>query len=144
MLMSERLQRVRDRLHVGLVEARVAHPFSLRISEAHGFAPVGFLPLKMQLHGRESLCLLAQHFGDARALRRNHPRVIPEVYALSQLALEHCGLPFDVVVDESSPAYPAAEGLTLRELTSEGYSTLLRIERGRVRHREVFGPLRLH
>jgi GNAT superfamily N-acetyltransferase len=143
-LMTERLRRVRDRLHVGLVEARVAHPFSLRISEAHGFAPVGFLPLKMLLHERESLCLLAQYFGDARALRRNHPRVIPEVYALSQLALEHCELPFDAIVDEASPAYRAAEGLTLRELTSEGYSTLLRIERGRVRHREIFGPLRLH
>ncbi len=144
MLMTERLQRVRDRLHVGLVEARVAHPFSLRISEAHGFAPVGFLPLKMQLHQRESLCLLAQHFGEALALRRNHPRVIPEVWALSELALEHCALPFDAIVDEASPAYHAAEGLTLREMTSEGYSTLLRIERGRIRHREIFGPLRLH
>jgi GNAT superfamily N-acetyltransferase len=143
-LMTERLRRVRDRLHVGLVEARVAHPFSLRISEAHGFTPVGFLPLKMQLHRRESLCLLAQHFGDARALRRNHPRVIPEVYALSQLALEHSEMPFDAIVDEASPAYHAAEGLTLREMTSEGYSTLLRIERGRVRHREIFGPLQLH
>jgi hypothetical protein len=29
-------------------------------------------------------------------------------------------------------------------MTSEGYSTLLRIERGRVRTREIFGPLRLH
>jgi GNAT superfamily N-acetyltransferase len=143
-LMTERLTRVRDRLHVGLVEARVAHPFSVRISEAHGFAPVGFLPLKMLLRGRESLCLLAQHFGDARALRRNHPRVIPEAYALSHLALEHCEFPFDAIVDEDSQAYPAAEGLTLRELTSQGYSTLLRIERGRVRHREIFGPLRLH
>ena len=144
MLMTERLRRVRDRLHVGLVEARVAHPFSLRIWEAHGFVPVGFLPLKMRLHERESLCLLAQHFGEALALRRNHPRVIPEVSALSQLALDHCGLPFDAIVDEASPAYHAAGGLTLRELTTEGYSTLLRIERGRVRHREIFGPMRLH
>ena len=32
----------------------------------------------------------------------------------------------------------------LRELTTEGYATLLRIERGRVRHREIFGPLQLH
>jgi GNAT superfamily N-acetyltransferase len=143
-LMSERLRRVRDRLHVGLVDARVAHPFSMRISEAHGFAPVGFMPLKMQLHERESLCVLAQCFGDAKALRRNHPRVIPEAYPLAQLALEHCGIPCDVIVDETAAAYPPADELELRELTSDGYSTLLRIERGRIRHREIFGPLRLH
>ena len=29
-------------------------------------------------------------------------------------------------------------------MTADGYATLLRIERGRVRHREIFGPLRLH
>jgi GNAT superfamily N-acetyltransferase len=143
-LMTERLRRVRDRLHVGVVDARVAHPFSVRIAEAHGFVPVGFMPLKMQLRERESLCLLAQHFGDAKALRRNHPRVIPEAYALGQLALEHCRIPCDVIVDDTAPAYPSAQGLELRELTSEGYSTLLRIERGRTRHREIFGPLRLH
>jgi len=143
-LMQERLARVRDRLHVGYVEARVAHPFSARIAEAHGFHPVGFLPLKMDLGGRETVCLMAQHFGEALALRRNHPRVIPEAYALAELALEHCGLPGDVVVDDESAAYPPAEGLETRELTADGYSPLLRIERGRVRHREVFGAMRLH
>jgi GNAT superfamily N-acetyltransferase len=143
-LMRERLARVRDRLHVGYVEARVAHPFSARIAEALGFHPVGFLPLKMELGGRETVCLMAQHFGEALALRRNHPRVIPEAYALAQLALQHCGLPTDVVVDDESAAYRPAEGLEARELTAEGYSPLLRIERGRVRHREVFGAMRLH
>ena len=143
-LMNERLERVRDRLHVGLVEARIAHPYSGKIAERHGFAPVGLLPLKMRLERRESLCLMAQFFGDALALRRGHPRVIPEVWRLAELALAHCGLPSDAIVDEDSSAYHDSGGLEIREMTSEGYSTLLRIERGRVRHREVFGPLRLH
>jgi GNAT superfamily N-acetyltransferase len=144
LLMRARLRHVRERLHVGVVEARIAHPYSLKISEAHGFAPVGLLPLKMQLHRRESLCLLAQHFGEALSLRRNHPRVIAEVYPLAELALRHCGLPCDVIVDEDTTAYHDTGGLTLREMTTEGYSTLLRIERGRVRRREIFGPLGLH
>jgi GNAT superfamily N-acetyltransferase len=144
LLMNERLARVRDRLHVGIVEARLAMPYSLRIAESSGFVPVGLLPLKMRLQDRESFCLLAQYFGDALSLRRNHPHVIPEAYPLAQLALAHCGLPCDVIVDESSNAYPDTVGLALRELTTEGYATLLRIERGRVRHREIFGRLRLH
>jgi GNAT superfamily N-acetyltransferase len=144
LLMNERLARVRDRLHVGIVEARLAVPYSLRIAESSGFVPVGLLPVKMRLQDRESFCLLAQYFGDALSLRRNHPHVIPEAYPLAQLALEHCGLPSDVIVDESSNAYPDTGDLVLRELTTKGYATLLRIERGRVRHREIFGRLRLH
>ncbi len=144
MLMDERLRRVRDRLHVGLIEARLAHPYSLRIAETAGFVPVGLMPLKMRVEGPESFCLLAQHFGEALSLRRNHPHVIPEVYPLAQLVLAQCSLPGDAIVDEASPAYPAAGRLGLRELTTEGYATLLRIERGRVRNREIFGPLQLH
>ena len=78
----------------GLVEARLARPHSLRIAEASGFAPVGLLPLKMQMEERESFCLLAQYFGEALSLRRNHPHVIPEVYPLAQVALDHCSLPW--------------------------------------------------
>lgn len=37
-----------------------------------------------------------------------------------------------------------AAGCYVQELTADGYAALLRIERGRVRSREVFGPLRLH
>jgi GNAT superfamily N-acetyltransferase len=144
LLMNARLARVRDRLHVGLVEARLANPYSLRIAESSGFVPVGVLPIKMRLQERESFCLLVQYFGDALSLRRNHPHVIPEVYPMAQLALAHCALPCDAIVDEASNAYPDAADLSLRELTTEGYATLLRIERGRVRHREIFGPLRLH
>src|SRR5262249_9808492 len=73
-----------------------------------------------------------------------HPQVIPEVSQLAQLALESCSLPADVIVDEEAPAYPPDGPFEVQELTTEGYAPLLRIERGRVRQREIFGPLRLH
>lgn len=143
-LMAERLRRVGDRLQVGLIEGRVAHPFTLRIAEAHGFAPVGYLPLKWQLDGRESLSLLTRYFGDALALRRNHPRVIPEAAALAHLALENSGLAPDVILDEEATPYPPGAAFTFAEEVPADLTALLRIERGRVRRREVFGPLRLH
>jgi predicted N-acetyltransferase YhbS len=144
LLMCERLRRVRDRLQVGLSEVRVAHPYSLRIAAAHGFAAVGFLPLKWLVEQRESLALHVQYFGNALQLRNNHPRIIPEAYPLAHLALENCGLPLDVIVDEESPPYPPGADYEVQDLATEGYAALLRIERGRVRHREIFGPLRLH
>src|SRR5262249_50924055 len=85
-LLSERLERVRDRLQVGLVEARLDPPYSLYNAEAQGFAVVGFLPMSWLLQRRESLALLARYFGDTLGLRKNHPRVIPEVHPLSHLA----------------------------------------------------------
>jgi hypothetical protein len=60
------------------------------------------------------------------------------------MALENCGLPQDPIVDEDAPAYPLGGDFEVQELTTEGYAPLLRIERGRVRHREIFGPARLH
>jgi GNAT superfamily N-acetyltransferase len=144
LLMSERLRRVQDRLQVGLVEARAAHPFSQKIAQANGFACVGFLPMKYHLHLRESLVLLVRYFGNALELRKNHPRIIPEIHPLAHLALENCSLPPDAIVDEEAPAYPPGRAFDLQELTTEGYSALLRIERGRVRHREIFGPMSLH
>ena len=47
-------------------------------------------------------------------------------------------------VDASSAAYPHAEDFELEEMASELYPALLRFERGRVRDREIFGPIRLH
>jgi GNAT superfamily N-acetyltransferase len=143
-LLAERLERVRDRLQVGLIEARLDPPYSLRNAEAHGFAVVGFLPMSWLLQRRESLSLLACYFGDTLGLRKNHPRVIPEVHPLAHLALENCGLGPDAVVDEDATAYPPGGSFEFEELTADGYAALLRIQRGRVRHREVFGPARLH
>ena len=144
LLMEGRIRRVRDQLHLGLVEPRVEHSFSQRISDKYHFAPVGFLPMNLLFDRRESALVCAKYFGDALHLRRNHPHVIPEVYPLGDLALKNCGIAEDLVVDDKAAAYPHDEDFELDELTDRGYATLLRFERGRVRNREIFGPMRLH
>ena len=123
LLMEERLRRVEGRLQVGLIEGRTAHPYSLKIAEGHQFTPVGFLPLKWQLQKRESMVLLARHFGDALELRKNHPRLVPEAYALACLALENCAVKPDAIVDEEAAAYPGGR----------------RLQRPRVNHRRLRG-----
>jgi GNAT superfamily N-acetyltransferase len=145
LLLEERVRRVEERLHVGFMEARVTHPYSLKNGIDHGFAPVGFLVQKLRFGDRrESTALLVRHFGDALNLRRNHPRVIPEAFHLTGAAMDLVGLVPDFIVDERAAPYPQGGEYAVQELTSQGYSTLLRIERGRLRHREIFGPLRLH
>ncbi len=144
-LMEARLKFVSPRLHVGLVENRAAHTFSQQISRKFGFVPVGFLPMKMLMFGqRESIAVFMKHFGDALELRRNHPRIIPEASRLAGIAMENCGLPQDAIIDETSVAYPYDDEFELDELQTEGYTSLLRIQRGRLENREVFGPVRLH
>ena len=101
----------------------------MKIAEANGFSVVGYLPLKMNLEERESLALHVHYFGNGLDLRANHPRVIPEVHPLAHLAMENCGLHPDMVVDEDSPPYPPADRFQVQELTTEGYASLLRIER---------------
>ena len=145
MLLQERIRRVEDRLHVGFMEARVTHPYSLTNGLRHGFAPVGFLPLKLRFGGnRENTALLVQYFGEALELRRNHPRIIPEAYQLAGVAMDEVGIKRDFIVDENAPPYPHGGDYQIQELSAQGYSSLLRIERGRLRKREIFGPLRLH
>lgn len=143
-LMEARLRIVEDRLHLAFVENRTAHPYSQRISVRSGLMPVGFLPRKHLLLERESVCLHARHFGPALGLRKNHPRVVPEVHRLASAALRSLGMPNDLVVDEESPAYAARGEFVAESMSSEGMPALLRIERGRVHRREVFGPMRLH
>ncbi len=143
-LMEERLNRVRQRLQIGLIDARVIHPFTQKISEKQGFSAVGFMPQKILISYRESIVLMVQYFGDALQLRCNHPRIIPEVYALAHAAMENCGIVCDVIIDEDSASYPFDSEYEIEELSTEGYSALLRIQRGRVRNREIFGPMRLH
>jgi GNAT superfamily N-acetyltransferase len=143
LLMERRIEAVKDRLHVGLVISRALHPYAQRISLTHGFVPVGFLPLRHVFTHRESFVLLARFFGDALRLRRNNPRVIPEIYPLAHLVMKQAGLPGDVIVDEESAPYPHVTDFVLQEMQTEGYPALLRIERGRVHNREVFGPVHL-
>ena len=143
LLMDRRIEAIRNRLHVGLVVARTVHPYAQRISLAQGFLATGFLPLKHFFRHRESFALLARYFGDALALRRNNPRIIPEVYGLANLVMNQPSLTPDFIVDEDSAAYPPGGDYHLEQLQAEGYPALLRIERGRVRNREIFGPMRL-
>ncbi len=143
-LMQGRLQAVQNRLHLGIVEPRLVHAYSQRIALKHGFVPLGFQLLKWRLSQRESVALVGQYFGEALRLRRNHPHVIPEAYPLAAHVLPACGIKCDVIVDEESAPYPHYDGFQLDELTTEGYSTLLRFQRGRIRRREIFGPMRLH
>ncbi len=143
LLMEARIDAIRDRLHLGLVMARVVHPYAQKISLDHDFVPLGFLPLCYCFSYRESFALMGRHFGDALALRKNNPRIIPEAYPIANISLPHCTLPCDCIVDEASAPYPYDDGFQLKELTVQGYPALLRIERGRVRNREIFGNMRL-
>lgn len=77
-------------------------------------------------------------------LRCNNPRIIPEVSHLAHYALDNCGLTQDAIIDDASPPFPHDDEFELQELETEGYASLLRIERGRIRNRDVFGPIRLH
>lgn len=144
LLMRCRVERVQQRLHLGLVDNRTAHKFSQKISLRHGFVPVGLMPMKLLLKDRESVALFAKHFDESIELRRNHPRMIPEAYALAEVAMENCGVAPDPIVDDESAPYALHDGYEISELTTQGYATLLRFERGRVSHREIFGPVQLH
>ncbi len=145
LLMENRIARVADRLHVGLVEPKVNHLFSQKITFGHGFKPLGLLPLNLRFGtSRESAGLCVRYFGDALQLRRNHPRVLPETAVLAELVMGELDIDCDVIVDGDAAPYPYDEDFEIEELASNGYASLLRCERGRVRHREVFGPVRLH
>ncbi len=144
-LMKARIEAVQQRLHVGIVDNRAVHSYSQRISEKYGFVPVGFIPMKLLVHERESVAVFVQHFVEALELRRNNPHLIPEAADIASLALENCQLPSDFVIDDSSMAYPPCQDeFEIEELKTEGYTSLLRIERGRLRRRDIFGPVRLH
>lgn len=143
-LMKARVEQIEERLHIAVVENRAVHPWSQKISSAHGFACAGFLPSKLRFEDRENISYYVRHFGDALALRRNHPHLVPEAYELADHVLQNCGLPGDIIVDADSPAYQIGAACELEEMTSQGYASLLHFERGRIAHREIFGPVKLH
>ena len=143
LLMAHRIDYIRNRLHVGVVENLTTHPFSQQISELFDFAAIGFVPAKHRFEDRECIAMYARYFGGSLAMRRNHPHVLPEAYGLAHMAAENCGLPCDAIVDEDSVAYPPDDDFELEELTQDGLPTLIRIARGRIRNREIFGPMRL-
>jgi CRP-like cAMP-binding protein/GNAT superfamily N-acetyltransferase len=151
-LFRSALSRVSEVIRFGFAEARTAHLASQKILERSGFAALGFEPLKYKLRDRESVVMYGKLFGDMSDLRRNHPRVIPEVAPLAMSVLDRVGLVPDVVVVDKEDGYPTSreaergshgEDFEIEDLSEKGWSPLLRIERGRVRGREVFGNLSL-
>jgi len=151
-LFRSALSRVSNIIQFGFAEARTAHPASQKILERSGFVAIGFEPIKYKLQDRESVVMYGKLLGHTPDLRRNHPRVIPEVAPLAMSVLDHMGLVPDVVVVEEEHGYPMAEvtdrmhpgnDLAIENLSEQGWSPLLRIERGRVRGRDVFGNLSL-
>jgi len=130
-------------IRFGFAEGRTAHPGSQKILERTGFTPLGFEPLKYRLLDRESMVLYGRLFGDPADLRRNNPRLIPEIAPLAMNVLADMGLPQDVIVTEETDGYPAGAVPEIEDLSEQGWSPLLRIERGRVTGREVFGNLSL-
>ena len=142
-LMEARLAFANRRLHFGLTECRTAHPYAQQISEKFDLRPIGFLPQKVLLDDRESLVMMAKPFGPARELRLNNPRVIPEAFLLGQLALQNMGFRSDLIAVDDVDGYPIGTGFQVEELTESGLPYLLRIERGRLSRRHVFGNLQL-
>ncbi len=142
-LMKARLEFANQRLHFGLTECRTAHPFAQRISEKFNLTPIGFLPQKVLLNKRESLVMMSKVFGPAIELRCNNPRVIPEAFALGQVALRNMGFQDDLIAAEDADGYPIGSGFEVAELTESVLPSLLRIERGRLSRRHVFGNLQL-
>jgi hypothetical protein len=142
-LLEAAVEQSAARIQFGFAEARTAHPATQKICERLGFAALGFEPLKYALAERESVVLYGRLFGPARELRRNNPRVIPEAAPLALAALAAVGLPPDAVVVDDEAGYPTDGAADIEDLSETGWSPLLRIERGRVTGREVFGNLSL-
>ncbi|MEM7331219.1 MAG: GNAT family N-acetyltransferase [Chloroflexota bacterium] len=142
-LMEARLSFAERRLHFGLSECRTAHPYAQKISEKHDLRPIGFLPQKVLLDQRESLVMMAKMFGPAHELRRNNPRVIPEVFMLGKHALRNLGLKDDLIAVEDTDGYPIGTGFRVEELSESVMPNLLRIPRGRLHRRHIFGNLQL-
>lgn len=145
LLMEKRIEFICKRLHVGIVEARAIHPFAQKISDRYDFKAVGFLPQKHYIRGRrESVAHLVQYFDNSLELRKSNPQIIPQAHSIAQVALANVGIPSDVVVHEKVTPYPYNGGYCIEELDNDQYATLLRIQRGRLKNREIFGPVRLH
>ncbi len=142
-LMEARLQFARERLHFGFIHGRTVHLIAQLIAQRHGFRPIGFMPLKSLFSERESIVAMGQLFGNARELRRNHPQIIPEIFPLAAKSLGNNNLPNDVRVIEDALSYPMDQRYEIEELSQSGIPYLLRIERGRLKRRQVFGNMML-
>lgn len=142
-VVKQLLARTRNHVQFSMAEVRTVHSGSQRIAEQFDWTAVGFEPLKYQFAKRESVVFYAHLQPVALELRRNNPRVIPEAAALAQTTLKHMDLPVDVIVEDEDDGYPACQTCMVERLQESGITPLLRIERGRISHREIFGNFSL-
>jgi predicted GNAT family N-acyltransferase len=142
-LIGQALEQIQDSVQFAFGEARTVHPGAQKISESFGFFPCGFQAMKYRLAHRESVVFYGRLMGPAMELRRNNPRIIPEVSVMAQTVLKGMGLPVDAIVEDETAGYPTAEACDIQRLEQRGVTPLLRIERGRVSGREIFGNLSL-
>jgi N-acetylglutamate synthase-like GNAT family acetyltransferase len=145
-LVDSTIRRVSSVIQFGFAEALTRTTASQKVFEGLGFCAIGFEPFKYRLRERASVVMYGRVFGQASGLRRNHPRLIPEVAPLAMNTLERMGFVQDVVISDDDVGYPISQepaGLQVEDLSEDGWSPLLRIERGRVKGREVFGNLSL-
>ncbi len=143
-LMTEAIQSVEKVIQFGFAENRTTHNASQKLCENHGMVQLGFEPKKYVLKDkRESVVLQGKIFGLAAELRRNNPHVTANIYPLAVKCLENLGLPSDPIVEDEVRSYLSDKKYEVEELEETGITPLLRIERGRVKNREVFGNLSL-
>lgn len=142
-LVDALIRRMERKVLFSFSETRTVHPGAQRLAEEVGWRVIGFEPMKYQLAQRESVAIYAHLQPMAVELRRNNPRVIPEVAVLADTALRNLSLPADAIVEEEPDGYPTEREFETARLRERGVTPLLRIERGRVRNREIFGNFSL-
>ncbi|MFC2092775.1 cyclic nucleotide-binding domain-containing protein [Bacteroidota bacterium] len=139
------MERTKDRVLFLMGEARTPHRGSQKILEELKWIPAGFEPMKYLLgKRRESIVFYIQTQGIAKELRRNNPRVIAEASVLAQTVLNDMNYPADLIVDDEVDGYPTNVDFEIKHLTGQrGIISLLRIERGRITNKEIFGNFSL-
>ena len=139
------IDKTTDRVQFLMGEARTPHRGSQKILEELHWTACGFEPMKY-LFGkhRESTLFYIKTQGMAKELRKNNPRVISEASVLAQTVLKNMNYPVDIIVENEVDGYPIGKGYKIEHLKEQkGVTSLLRIERGRVSNREIFGNFSL-
>ena len=133
-------------IEYAFAECRTAHVGAQKICTRLGFGVTGFEPHAYQFGpSRESVVYVSRLLGNARRLRKNNPRVIPEVHAIGSLALQNCGLDDDLIVEQGVDPYPVSDSreYELADLQDTQVYRLLRLDSNRAGGSLVFGSMRL-
>ncbi len=145
-LVEAQIEHSQNLIEYGFAECRTAHVGAQKIVTRLGFGVTGFEPHAYQFGpGRESVVYVSRLFGNARRLRKNNPRVIPDVHAIGSLALENCGMEADLIVEQGVEPYPVSDSpeYALAELQDAQVYRLLRLDSNRSGGPLVFGSMRL-